>query len=171
MTRSVQERRNILSKARPFTLLLAVLSSWICVAAETPGAGDPTQVVDALHDALIEVASRSDLLSNESQFRKLEPAIETSHDFSTIARLVGGRFWRNLNDNERSLFTEAFRRASIAAYTTRFASAEGVTFDEATLHESGGSRVTVRSHLIRADGTGVTFEYVLHDEHDQWPCV
>ncbi len=44
-------------------------------------------------------------------------------------------------------------------------------FDQATLHESVGSRVTVRSHLIRADGSLVTFEYVLQDTLDQWRIV
>ena len=37
--------------------------------------------------------------------------------------------WKNLSENERSLFTEAFRRASIATYASRFASASGVSFD------------------------------------------
>lgn len=172
MRQSVQDRRNILSQARLVIPVLAVLGSWTSVADETPpGAGDPTQVVDALHEALIEVANRSDSLSYESRFQMLEPAIDNSHDFSTIARLVGGRFWRNLNDKERLLFTEAFRRASIATYVGRFASAEGLNFDQATLHESLGSRVRVRSHLIRADGSRVRFAYTLHDMHDQWRII
>ncbi len=48
---------------------------------------------------------------------------------------------------------------------------EGVKFDQATLHKSVGSRVTVRSHLIRADGSLVTFEYVLQDTDDQWRII
>ena len=129
------------------------------------------QVVDELHNALIEIASRSDSLTYELRFQKLEPAIDGSHDFFTIARLVGGHFWKNLNDDERTHFTEAFRRASIAAYASRFALAEGVGFEQARLQGSFGDRVSVRSHLVRADGSLVMFDYVLHNERDQWRII
>ena len=171
MKKSVRSRRTYLGKARPVILFLIVLGSWLSTLAESQGAGNATQIVDAMHDALIEVASRDDGLSYESRFQQLEPAIDGSHDFFTIARLVGGHFWKNLSDNERTLFIEAFRRASIAAYASRFASAEGVSFEQAKLDGSIGNRVTVRSHLKRADGSRVTFVYVLHDEHDQWQII
>ena len=171
MTQSANDGHNILIQASPLIMVLAILSSWNWVSAETPGKGDPTLIVDALHDALIEVVNRNDSLSYESRVAKLEPAIDTSHDFATIARLVGGRFWRNLSDHDRSVFSEAFRHASIAAYATRFTSAEGVKFEKATLQENLGARVRVRSHLIRADGSLVRFEYILQDTHDQWRII
>lgn len=171
MTQSAHDGHNILSQASPLIMVLAILSSWNCAYAETPGKGDPTLIVDALHDALSDVVSRGDSLSYESRFAKLEPAIDTSHDFATIARLVGGRFWMNLNDHDRTVFTEAFRRASIAAYATRFTSAEGVKFEKATLQDNPGARARVRSHLIRADGSLVTFEYFLQDTHGQWRII
>ncbi len=147
----------------------AVTPSW--PSGETRSVGNPVHIVDALHNALIEVATDGDSLNFESRFRKLEPAIDDSHDFSIIARLVGGHFWKNLSENERSLFTEAFRRASIATYASRFASASGVSFDRAKVDHRIGDRVSVLSHLTRADGSRVVFVYALQDKRDQWRII
>lgn len=171
MMPSADHRRNTLGQASPVLLVLAILNSWNPVSAQTQETGGPSSVIDALHDALIEVASRSETLSYESRFDELEPAIDSSHDFPTIARLVGGRFWRDLNDDDRSLFIEAFRRASIATYATRFASAEGVQFDPSVVQETLGARATVRSHLIRKDGSPVEFDYVLQLTNAEWRIV
>lgn len=156
---------------RPAILVLTVLGPLYCPAAESPDVEEPTQVVDALHDTLVEIASNSNSLSYASRFRALEPAIRNSHDFSTIARLVGGRFWKDLSDNQRSLFIKTLSRASIATYARRFASAKGVNFAQATLHEISSNRARVRSELTDAEGSRVMFEYVLHDDHDQWQII
>ncbi|MFQ6005597.1 MAG: ABC transporter substrate-binding protein [Woeseia sp.] len=171
MTQSAHDRHNFLSKGSPLVLVLAILSSLNQLAAEVPGKESPTLVVDALHDALIEVASRSDSLGYESRFAKLEPAIDASHDFPTIARLVGGRFWRELNDHDRTVFTEAFRRASIATYAARFTSAEGLQFEKSTVQENHGIRARVRSYLTRTDGGPIKFEYVLQLTDEEWRIV
>lgn len=141
------------------------------MAAEKPGLNNPLQVIDTLHRALLEVGGRNDKPDFESRFSQLEPVIASSHDFNTIARLVCGRFWKDLDHDERARFIEAFRRASTATYANRFTSMEGVTFDPATLLEDLGRRVTVRSHLVRADGSKVTFDYILQKTNDQWRIV
>ncbi len=141
------------------------------MAAGKPGLDNPLQVIDTLHSVLLEVGGHDDKPDFESRFSRLEPVIAASHDFATIARLVGGRFWKDLDDDERARFTEAFRRASTAAYASRFTSMEGVTFDPATLLEDLGRRVTVRSHLVRADGSKVTFDYILQNTNNQWRIV
>jgi len=141
------------------------------VAAGHAPADDAAVVVDRLQKALVDTAVHTDPSPPGSRFRELEPVVASSHDFPAIARLVGGRFWRKLNDVQRTRFTSAFRRASIATYASRFASPQGVKFDHAVVHQTLGNRVTVRSHLIRTDGSRVTFDYILQHVQDRWRIV
>lgn len=139
--------------------------------AQTTRASEPAQVVDALHDALIAAATGPEPLSYEKRFEQLQPVINSTHDFTLIARLVGGHFWKDINDGERTKFIEAFRSASIATYASRFVSADGVRFERARSQDSLGNRVTVSSHLIRPDGSRVTFDYILHEVQHQWRII
>lgn len=166
-----RKQRKIFTIAWLPVFTCAIFGSWNHVAAQTTLVDNPALVVDKLHDALIEVATAGESLSYEQRLQQLQPVIDGSHDFFLIARLVGGRFWKNINDNERSKFTEAFRHASIAAYVSRFVSADGVRFDRAEVQDSLGNRVSVSSHLIRADETRVTFDYILHEVQDHWRII
>jgi len=171
MRQTFRSKNGILACLHPVMLALLISGSWACMAAEQPGPDNPLQVIDTLHRTLLEVGGHDDKPDFKSRFRQLEPVIAASHDFATIARLVGGRFWKDLDEDERTRFTEAFRRASTAAYASRFTSMEGVTFDPATLLEDLGRRVTVRSHLVRVDGSKVTFDYILQNTGGQWRIV
>jgi len=116
----------------------------------------------------MQFAAHKDAVNHASRFQQLDAAVRTSHDFPAIARLVGGRFWKTLRDDQRSAFIDSFTRASVAAYARRFAQADGVHFVPATLLESNGSRVRVHSELVNADADRVMFEYVLHAAHGRW---
>lgn len=140
-------------------------------ADDVVASAEPARIVDGLHAALLEVAKRSESLGFESRFAILEPAVGESHDFPTIARLVGGRFWSSLSDGQRSRFVDAFRRASIATYATRFASAEDLAFDPAVFREVSAGRAYVRSHLLRADGSAIVFDYILQESEGKWRIV
>jgi len=143
----------------------------LLATAMTPAASvddDPAAVIDGLHAALTAAGDDADFAS---RFRLLAPAIDASHDFKTIARLVGGRFWPSLDEQDRSRFRDAFRRASIATYTSRFASTGDLRFDAAETLQRDDARSTVRSHLIRPDGSKVVFEYVLQRRQGRWLIV
>ena len=145
-----------------------VLILWYCLAAASPVADDAARVVDGLHNALTKSAGQADSLSYELRFRQIEPIIAASHDFDTIARLVGGHFWRQLADDERLAFREAFCRASIATYTRRFTSSDGLRFGKATVLEKLDGRIRVLSALGRTDGDPIMFEYLLQETDGNW---
>lgn len=120
---------------------------------------------------MLGTASDGSSTDYDTRYRILAPVIESSHDFSRIARLVAGQFWHELDQEERARFIDAFRRASIATYVTRFTSANGLEFEPATLQESGERRVTVHSRLLRPEAVPISFVYVLQEENDRWRIV
>lgn len=168
---SLQIQRLFSDEAWFVAIVLAFLSSWNIAAAQSSEANKSALVVDTLHDALIAVATSNEPLSYEERFQQLQPVIDRTHDFHLIARLVGGRFWKDLNDNERTLFVDAFRRASIATYAGRFVSANGAVFGRARFQGNLGNRATVTSDLIRTDESRVTFDYILHEVDNQWRII
>ncbi|HZD51419.1 MAG TPA: ABC transporter substrate-binding protein [Woeseiaceae bacterium] len=136
-----------------------------------PDTNAAVQVVDDLHEALMDAVNRGDEMSFESRYRLLEPAVTESHDFSTVARLVGGAFWGRMTQDERARFEDAFRQASIATYAKRFTGDGQPHFEKATLLDESAGRVTAESRLIRPNGEPVTFEYILQPDDDRWRIV
>ncbi len=153
-----------------FTAMLFVLfSAHVC--AQVDAEDDPVTVVSHLQAALTDVSSRSGELDFDARFQELEPVIDASHDFQAIAHLAGRAFWKQLTDEQRDQFIDAFRRSNIAAYASRFTGSEGVRFDQPVIRSELGKRIMVRSHLLRPNGSKATFDYVLQKSDGHWRIV
>lgn len=157
----------------PWPLVLLVVVPGVCIPAQSDiaGNGNPVAVIELLHAALVEGAIRRQSLSFDLQVLELEPVIASSHDFVTIGRLVGGRFWSKLGENERSSFVDAFRRVSVAAYASRFTAMAGVNFSVAMLYKKTRNRAWVTSDLMRVHGSNITFAYTLGQTRDGWRII
>lgn len=166
------------SAALQACLLATLLATALPTAGEltaAPGAEvttAPAAEVQRLQQALLELDRGAPEASARARYQRLEPLVRATHDFASMARLALGPDWESLEEPERLEFTELLTRLGVANYAERFRGLAGERFVEAGQRELRGGRVEVRSLLQSADGSSVTFTYVLHRPPDgNWRII
>ena len=133
-------------------------------AAAHPAAG----VIDQLHTRLLLVMKEGEKLGYKGRYDRLAPVITTSFDLPFIARTVMGRYWDTLNSGQKSRFTEAFGKLSIATYAANFDSYSGERFTVVSEKQLGSGQMEIRSRLVKSDGGEVSLDYLLHQVGGEW---
>ncbi len=159
---------------------LLAASLLLCVAVLGAGAAraagpTPTEVVERLNAALIEVMQEADALGFQGRYERLAPVLSAAFDFPLMARISAGKHWRAWDEVLRARFVAAFGNTSIATYAARFDGYGGERFE--VLGEQPGLRQTVlvRNRLVKSDGAAVAIDYLLKagpgDSKDGWRVV
>jgi phospholipid transport system substrate-binding protein len=140
----------------------------VSVAAENLDAS--RTVVEKLHLNLIHVMTEADTLGFVGRVDALTPVLAETFDFATISRIVTGRHWKTLADDQRAEFIAVFANLSAATYASNFDGFSGERFETLGVSEKRGN-VLVRTVIVRADGDQVTLDYVLRDNAGLWQIV
>lgn len=148
----------------------------LCVAVFGAGAARaagpaPSEVVERLNAALIEVMREADALGFQGRYERLAPVLSAAFDFPLMARISAGKHWRTLDDVLRGRFIAAFGKSSIATFAARFDGYGGERFE--VLGEQPGRRETVlvRNRLIKSDGAAVAIDYLFKSGAEGWRVV
>ncbi len=158
-------KKIILSK-----LALILLLSGFQVFQISHADATPESVVGKLHQTLIQIMKESKALDYDGRYKVLEPVVRDSFDFETIARIVMGRYWRKLDDQQKAEFIDVFSRLSIASYATQFDSFSGENFEYLEDEEMKKGRILVKTKFVTNDRV-VPFNYVLHPLQDRWRII
>ena len=155
---------------KPLTGVVAFLVVW--GYGVNAFAGEATHVVTELQESIMTIMKKGHDLGYTGRYQSISLTVEKTHDLDTIARLVVGRHWKELDANQRSAFIQTFKDLSISMYAGRFKDYGGEQFkvlSETSLKR--GNRKLVTSHFVKSDGEKITFSYVLHQIHDQWKII
>ena len=151
---------------------LAILTFLTLALPVSAGAGAPTETVTQLQSSLISTMKSGDHLNYEGRFKKLHPIIDQAHDFSSISKVVTGKFWSSLSPDQKTTFVRVFTDLSVSMYADRFNSYNGETFT--VLSEKDlprGNRKLVDTRFTKSDGEEVRFLYMLHQVGGQWKIL
>lgn len=130
-----------------------------------------TATVDRLHDALIASMKAGEEAGFDERVAILGPVVRDCLDFSIISRLVLGRQWAKLSDEDRSRFIDTFSRYVIADYAHEFKSFNGQRFENINEQERKPTVHIVRSILHNQSGKTHRFEYQIRQSQGQWWIV
>lgn len=148
------------------------LMAWGACVNASAGEGEAARVVTELQESIMTMMKKGRDLGYTGRYQSITPAVEKTHDLDTIARLVVGKHWKELDANQRSAFMETFKNLSISTYAGRFKDYGGEQFkvlSETSLKR--GNRKLVASHLVKSDGEKISFNYILHQVHNQWKII
>jgi len=166
---AVERMMNGLAAVPAAALLLAV-----SVAAPATGnapAAEPAGVVERLHAVLLQSMQQADDLGFQGRFRLVEPIVDGAFDFPTIARVVVGRHWKELDDEQRRRFLELFAELSKATYAARFDGFDGEQFRTVAVEPGRDGYRMVRTELDRGRGEPVQLAYLVRNTADGWQIV
>jgi len=141
---------------------LAMLSYPVLAA---PAIGSDT--VQGLYDALLTTMKNGRTLGQSGRFRQLEPAIRTTFDFPSMARLSVGPSWATLTEAQRQQVTKSFGRYISAIYADRFDTYAGQKL-QVIGEQPAVTGIMVRSQIVKANGEPVNVDYMMRRNGDSW---
>lgn len=156
--------------------LAACFATVIRPALAEPVAGDladsaPAAVVNQLHDTLLAVMKDGTNLGFDGRMEKLSPVIDESFDFVTIGRLVLGRHWAKMPEDDKRAFLASFTKLSKTTYADRFDDYSGETFATLAVEPYRERFKLVRTELVKGNGESVGFVYVLREDDTAWRII
>ncbi len=116
-------KRLLLNNRLTSFLMRRLVSLFVCfflvvaTAAQASSEDAVQTVIATLQNTLIESSVVSAL---EQRVELIQPVVQSTHDFSAIARLVTGRHWRKLSEPQRDQFIDVFTKLSVLRYAERF---------------------------------------------------
>ncbi len=129
------------------------------------------QVVDKLQSELIAVMKNGKQLGYSGRYNKLFGPVSQSHDLSKIARIVVGKEWEKLSEDQQKKLVEVFSRLSVASYAHNFKEFGGESFTIDSEEETARGGVVVYAHLSIPNDKDVKFEYHLKDTDKTWRII
>ncbi len=129
------------------------------------------QIVDKFQTELVQVMKDGKKLGYDGRYEKLEPAVSNSHDLPKIARIVVGKEWEKLTEEQQKKLTDVFSKLSIASYAHNFKDFSGETFAIDSEEETKMGGVVIHSHLTIPDDKPVKFDYMLKEKGASWRII
>lgn len=147
--------------------LLAIITS----SAQAADSESAKQVVEKFQTDLINVMKNGKQLGFAGRYDKLYDPVSNSHDLNKIARIVIGKEWEKLSEDQQKKLVDVFSRLSVASYAHNFKdySGESFVFDSEEQTARGG--VVVHSFLKIPDDKPVKFDYMLKEIGSSWRII
>jgi phospholipid transport system substrate-binding protein len=153
---------------------VVVFMSFLLLATSNAFAKDEgaRQVVDKFQSDLITVMKNGKQLGFSGRYDKLVAPVSNSHDLTKIARIVVGKEWEKLSDEQQKKLVDVFSRLSIASYAHNFKEYGGEAFTIDSEEETArGGGVVVYAHLSIPNDKDVKFEYHLKEQDKSWRII
>jgi phospholipid transport system substrate-binding protein len=140
-------------------------------AIAAPAAAGAAAAISAFYATLLAVMKKAKGQSFQKRFSELQPAIVKTFDLASMTRIAVGPKWASLSSGERQKLIAAFRRYTIATYTSNFDSYSGERFEVSPNPVANPNGVIVESRLIQSDGEPVTLNYLMQQRGGGWQVV
>jgi phospholipid transport system substrate-binding protein len=154
-----------------FASKLAILIAALLLLASPANAGPASDVIGKLNATFTDVIQDSKGLGYEGRYKKLEPALVEAYDFTEMARVTTGRYWRNFTDDQKQQVVAAFRDLSIATYAARFDGSSGERFELLGEEPAPTGNLRVNSQIVPAGGEPTRVDYLLRQDGGQWRVI
>jgi phospholipid transport system substrate-binding protein len=155
--------RKLITGALPLLLLLAFSTP---AMAQT----DPARVtVQALDNGLLGIMKEKG--SEKSRAQSIAPVIDRAFDLPLMTRLAVGPSWTTIAPGDQQALVAAFRRMTIAQYSTNFDSWSGESFTIAPVVETRGGDKLVRTTLNEPGKDPIAISYRLRPSGGEWKII
>jgi phospholipid transport system substrate-binding protein len=151
-------------------LLVALARPGLAQQVGVPAA-PPAAVVAEVNEALIGAMREAEALGVRGRYDRLAPVFRAAFNFPVMARIAAGRYWRDLQAEQRDRLAEAFARMSVATYAARFDGYGGERFVVGETVDQPRGGALVRNRLIDGAGEAVSIDYLLREFDGRWRIV
>lgn len=144
--------------------LLSLFSGLLFMPAAFAAA--PAEVVNGLHDTLLNSMKHGKEYGCEGRVKHLQPVVDASFDVPLIAQTVMRKHWSELSEAQRSQLIAAFRDTTVLTYASQFSSFGGEAFSTQETQPMPNGDQLVHARLQPNGGDSVAFDYILRQSKD-----
>jgi hopanoid biosynthesis associated membrane protein HpnM len=148
-----------------------ILSASVTPAALAASQATPSQVVQRLHEALIDDMKSARVMGYSARLQALRPVVDDVFDQEFAARKTIGLHWKELDREGQRRWVETFSRVTVASWVGRLHSHSGEHFEILEVSESPGESAVVRTKLILPHDPDVELDYRLRRTQKGWQIV
>jgi phospholipid transport system substrate-binding protein len=161
----------VLKNMKLVVVFISCLFATIHAFAQAESGATAKQVVDKFQTELIAVMKNGKQLGFAGRYDKLYDSVSNSHDLTKIARIVVGKEWKKLSEEQQQKLVDIFIRLSVASYAHNFKDYSGESFVFDSEEETTRGGVVVHSRLIIPDDKPVKFDYMLKEKGNSWRII
>jgi phospholipid transport system substrate-binding protein len=155
-----------------FTIFFIFCLLWALNSfAQDSSAVSAKQVVESFQAELINVMKNGQKLGFAGRYDKLYDPVSNSHDLNKIARIIIGKEWEKLSEEQQKKLVDVFSRFSVASYAHNFKDYSGESFSFESEEETTRGGVVVHSLLAIPDDKPVKFDYMLKEKGNSWRII
>ncbi|HEX2479606.1 MAG TPA: ABC transporter substrate-binding protein [Geminicoccaceae bacterium] len=143
----------------------------VCAVAAARATAAAEQVVQRLVDRLWQVLAEQGVGALDEQ--DLLAVLEEGTDLTLLGRLVLGRYWRDANPRQRTLYLQLFRRYMVQTFVQRLrqyagneAGQPGPAFQVIASRPVGNSDILVQSRVLPSGGQPLRVDWRLRERPD-----
>lgn len=155
----------------PVALILLICLSLPAGSSANQPAEQPDQVVNRLHQALIDTMRQGAELGYRGRWQRLAPIITGCFDLTFIARIILGRHWNTLTEAQQTRFIDTFTQLTIAHYAFHFDSYQDQTFQATANTPLKKARFLIKTRLTSTRNKPVSLDYIVHNSGDNWRII
>ncbi len=148
-----------------------LLFNTVIVSAQENTNATAKQVVEKFQADLISVMKNGKQLGYAGRYSNLQEAVINSHDLPKIARVIVGKEWEKLSEDQQNKLEDLIIRLSIASYAHNFKDYAGESFTYDSEEETTRGGILVHSHLNIPDDKPVKFDYMLKETGASWRII
>ena len=152
-------------------VVMCLLFGTVSAFAAEQGGATARQVVEKFQVDLIAVMKDGKKLGYTGRYDKLKDPISNSHELTKIARIVVGKEWEKLSEQQQQKLVDVFSRLSIASYAHNFKDYSGESFVFDSEEETTRGGVVVHSHFDIPGDKPVKFDYMLKEKGNSWRII
>ncbi len=161
----------VLKKMKLAVVFTALLFGAAEVFAADEAGASARQIVEKFQSDLIAVMKDGKKLGYAGRYEKLKDPISNSHELTKIARIVVGKEWEKLSEEQQQKLADVFSQLSIASYAHNFKDYSGESFVFDSEEETTRGGVVLHSHLVVPDDKPVKFDYMLNEKGNSWRII
>lgn len=129
------------------------------------------EIVLKFQNELLNVMKQGEQLGFQGRYKKLEAAIISSHDLTKIARIVVGKEWKKLSNEQKLELTDVFSRLSISAYAHNFKDYSSEAFEYLSEDQTTRGGIIVHTVFVLPNDKDVKFDYMLKKKGENWRII
>ncbi|MEZ5647648.1 MAG: ABC transporter substrate-binding protein [Alphaproteobacteria bacterium] len=152
--------------------LLGLAAAVLIANTATAQQASPSQVIDGLHQTLLQAMQNAKTLHFRGRYDLLAPVVTRTFDLPRMAQVAVGRYWANLNENQRTHLKDIFSQFTAAEYATRFSGYSGQKFTILGETESERGSRLVKTTIGKPGDDPVEIVYLMMQDSEQnWRVV
>jgi len=153
--------------------LVIVLTMVLFVAGVARGAADSARllVIDISNQVTQALNKEPDLAERDpaSMYKLLNRIVVPHFDFDATAKLVLGRYWRDINPQQQQRFTQEFSTHLVHFYAASLMKYRDQTIDFKPLRAPAAANdVAVHTEVEQGNGAPIPIDYRMHLKGGDW---